>query len=110
MAFPFTDRVVGQPYHPRVQLVDNAPGKYAMDVLSDRSTVATCGAGTGTDVTMWEQSMHAHSRLRVLGDVLASYDTTKGSVKFPPGAALPVEVVRALLDARLAELGFDATA
>ena len=53
---------------------------------------------------------HSGTVVGGLGDVLASYDTTKGSVKFPPGAVLPVEVVRALLDARLAELGFDPTA
>jgi uncharacterized protein YdhG (YjbR/CyaY superfamily) len=42
-----------------------------------------------------------------LGDVLAGYDTTKGSVKFPPGGSLPDEIVRALVDARLEELGLD---
>ena len=49
---------------------------------------------------------HSGSVVGELGDVLAGYDTTKGSVKFPPGATLPTEVVRALVDARLAELGF----
>ena len=50
---------------------------------------------------------HSGSVVGELGDVLAGYDTTKGSVKFPPGESLPVEVVRALVAARLAELGFD---
>jgi uncharacterized protein YdhG (YjbR/CyaY superfamily) len=40
-----------------------------------------------------------------LADELAGYETTKGSVKFPVDAPLPEPVVRALVDARLAELG-----
>jgi len=40
-----------------------------------------------------------------LADELASYETTKGSVKFPVDAPLPEPVLRALVDARLAELG-----
>jgi uncharacterized protein YdhG (YjbR/CyaY superfamily) len=40
-----------------------------------------------------------------LADELADYETTKGSVKFPVDAPLPEPVVRALVDARLSELG-----
>ena len=50
---------------------------------------------------------HSGSVVGELGEVLAGYDTTKGSVKFPPGGSLPADVVRALVAARLAELGFD---
>jgi uncharacterized protein YdhG (YjbR/CyaY superfamily) len=50
---------------------------------------------------------HSGSVVGELSDVLAGYDTTKGSVKFPPGGSLPIEVVRALVAARLAELGFE---
>jgi uncharacterized protein YdhG (YjbR/CyaY superfamily) len=41
----------------------------------------------------------------VLADELAGYETTKGSVKFGVDAPLPEPIVRALVDARLAELG-----
>ncbi|HYN56510.1 MAG TPA: DUF1801 domain-containing protein [Motilibacterales bacterium] len=40
-----------------------------------------------------------------LAKELADYETTKGSVKFPVDQPLPEPVVRALVDARLAELG-----
>jgi uncharacterized protein YdhG (YjbR/CyaY superfamily) len=40
-----------------------------------------------------------------LADELAGYETTKGSVKFSVDEPLPEPVVRALVDARLAELG-----
>lgn len=40
-----------------------------------------------------------------LADELAGYQTTKGSVKFPVDDPLPEPVLRALVDARLAELG-----
>jgi uncharacterized protein YdhG (YjbR/CyaY superfamily) len=40
-----------------------------------------------------------------LADELAGYETTKGAVKFPVDEPLPAPVVRALVDARLAELG-----
>ena len=40
-----------------------------------------------------------------LADELADYETTKGSVKFPVDAPLPEPVLRALVEARLAELG-----
>jgi uncharacterized protein YdhG (YjbR/CyaY superfamily) len=40
-----------------------------------------------------------------LADELAGYETTKGSVKFPVDAPLTEPILRALVDARLAELG-----
>ena len=40
-----------------------------------------------------------------LADELVGYETTKGSVKFPVDHPLPEPIVRALVDARLAELG-----
>ncbi len=40
-----------------------------------------------------------------LAEELSGYETTKGSVKFPVDSPLPEHVVRALVDARLAELG-----
>ncbi len=40
-----------------------------------------------------------------LVDELADYETTKGSVKFPVDQPLPEPVLRALVEARMAELG-----
>ncbi len=40
-----------------------------------------------------------------LAEELSGYETTKGSVKFPADAPLPEPILRALVDARLAELG-----
>jgi uncharacterized protein YdhG (YjbR/CyaY superfamily) len=40
-----------------------------------------------------------------LGDQLAGYVTTKGSVRFAVDEPLPDPVLRALVEARLAELG-----
>jgi uncharacterized protein YdhG (YjbR/CyaY superfamily) len=48
---------------------------------------------------------HSGDVVATLGEVLDAYDTTKGSVKFPIDQPLPAEVVVALVDARLAELG-----
>ena len=53
--------VLGQSYQPKIQLVNNAGGQYAMDVLSDCMNVAACnGAGgaseTGVNVNIWEAS------------------------------------------------------
>lgn len=48
---------------------------------------------------------HSGTVVTTLGDQLAGYATTKGSVKFPPGESLPEPIVRALVEARLAELG-----
>jgi uncharacterized protein YdhG (YjbR/CyaY superfamily) len=39
-----------------------------------------------------------------LAEQLTGYETTKGSVKFPVDAPLPEPILRALVDARLAEL------
>lgn len=43
-----------------------------------------------------------------LGPELAEYETTKGSVKFGVDAPLSEAVIRALVAARLSELGFSA--
>jgi len=58
----FTDRPVGQTYHPKVELTDNAGGQYAMDVQSTCGTPAACaplGDGNNTEsgvsVSTWEQ-------------------------------------------------------
>ena len=48
---------------------------------------------------------HSGTVVGELGDALAGYATTKGSVKFSPGEPLPEPIVRLLVDARLAELG-----
>ncbi|MDC3952301.1 putative metal-binding motif-containing protein [Polyangium jinanense] len=46
---------LGQPYTPKVQLVNDAGGQYGMDVLHDCNTVATCNdGGTGAGATVWE--------------------------------------------------------
>lgn len=41
-----------------------------------------------------------------IADRLEGYSVTKGSVKFPIDEPLPEAIVQALVDARLAELGF----
>lgn len=41
-----------------------------------------------------------------ISDQLEGYSVTKGSVRFPVDAPLPEPIVKALVDARLAELGF----
>lgn len=48
---------------------------------------------------------HSGTVVAGLGELLAGYATTKGSVKFPPGEPLPEPVVRALVEARLDEVG-----
>jgi uncharacterized protein YdhG (YjbR/CyaY superfamily) len=48
---------------------------------------------------------HSGSVLDKLGDALSSYDGTKGSLHFPVDQALPRELVRHLLQVRLAEAG-----
>jgi hypothetical protein len=50
---------LGQSYAPKIQLVNNAGGQYAMDVQNDCAAIAACnGAGspaeTGANVTVWE--------------------------------------------------------
>jgi uncharacterized protein YdhG (YjbR/CyaY superfamily) len=48
---------------------------------------------------------HSGTVVATLGDELRGYATTKGSVKFRPGEALPEALVRSLVAARLDELG-----
>lgn len=48
---------------------------------------------------------HSGSVLGAVGTGVAGYRTTKGSLHFPPGTALPDDLVRALVTARLRELG-----
>lgn len=48
---------------------------------------------------------HSGDVVGSLGDILDGYDTTKGSVKFPVDRPLPREVVVALVEARMSELG-----
>jgi uncharacterized protein YdhG (YjbR/CyaY superfamily) len=48
---------------------------------------------------------HSGDVVAMLGDVLDDYETTKGSVRCPIDQPLPAEIVVALVDARLAELG-----
>ena len=48
---------------------------------------------------------HSGTVVATLGDRLDGYATTKGSVKFAPGEPLPEPIVRALVEARLDELG-----
>lgn len=48
---------------------------------------------------------HSGSVLAALGDEVADYDTTKGSLKFAIDAPLPPALVRRLVEARLDELG-----
>lgn len=45
------------------------------------------------------------SVLATLGDVVAGYDVTKGSLRFTADRPLPDELVRRLVEARLVELG-----
>ncbi|MBK9261088.1 MAG: putative metal-binding motif-containing protein [Polyangiaceae bacterium] len=46
---------LGQSYLPKVQLVNNAGGQYAMDVMTNCMSLATCNdGGSGTDVSVWE--------------------------------------------------------
>lgn len=50
---------------------------------------------------------HSGEVVASLGDLLAGYETTKGSVKFPVDQPLPDDLVAALVRARLRELGID---
>jgi hypothetical protein len=54
--FNFTNRAAPTTYHPRVQLVDDGGGQFAMDVQTSCGTFAQCGDGTGQNVTTWEMS------------------------------------------------------
>jgi hypothetical protein len=52
----FTNKAVGEDFHPQVQLVDTAGGQYAMDIRTSCATIATCEGGeNGSNVTVWEQ-------------------------------------------------------
>jgi uncharacterized protein YdhG (YjbR/CyaY superfamily) len=50
---------------------------------------------------------HSGSVLSALGDDLAGYESTKGSLHFPVDRTLPEEVVTKLVTTRLRELGLD---
>ncbi len=63
LTFEFQLSGVGQPFHPRVELTNNAGGSYSMDVLVDcAGTAAGCSTsggandGTGIAATVWEQN------------------------------------------------------
>jgi len=46
---------LGESYAPKVQLVNNGGGQYAMDVMADCNNLATCNdGGSGTDISVWE--------------------------------------------------------
>jgi hypothetical protein len=67
MRVTFTDRAVGQPYHPKIVLSDTAGGQYAMDVQSACGTPAACSTAgngvnneSGTNVTTWEHFNSAY--------------------------------------------------
>jgi uncharacterized protein YdhG (YjbR/CyaY superfamily) len=49
---------------------------------------------------------HSGTVLAGLGDALSGYERTSGSLHFPVDEPLPDELVRRLVEARLAELGF----
>ena len=51
---------------------------------------------------------HRGSVLADLGDSLAGYERTSGSLHFPIDEPLPDELVRSLVEAKLAVLGFGA--
>ena len=51
---------------------------------------------------------HSGSVLDKLGDQIASYETTKGSLHFPVDQPLPRDLVRRLLNERLAQAGLGA--
>lgn len=46
---------LGVSYHPKVQLTNDAGGQYAMDVMKDCMSMATCNdGGGGTNISVWE--------------------------------------------------------
>jgi uncharacterized protein YdhG (YjbR/CyaY superfamily) len=49
---------------------------------------------------------HSGAVLTTLDADLAGYERSKGALRFAPDAPLPDHLVRALVEARLAELGF----
>jgi uncharacterized protein YdhG (YjbR/CyaY superfamily) len=48
---------------------------------------------------------HSGDVLADLGDVVAGYEMTRGSLHFSPGQPLPDDLVRALVEAKLRRLG-----
>jgi hypothetical protein len=56
MTFTFiAPTTLGTTYKPRIQLVNNAAGEYAMDVMRDCSSLATCNdGGSGSNTNLWE--------------------------------------------------------
>ena len=48
---------------------------------------------------------HSDSVLAELGDVVAGYDTSTGTLRFPVDEPLPVELVRRLIEVRRREAG-----
>jgi hypothetical protein len=60
ITFNFTDKPVGQNFHPKVELTNSAGGVYAMDVMTTCSAVATCEAGTGAQTVTWEQNYNEY--------------------------------------------------
>lgn len=67
ITFDFQVSPVGQPYHPKIELTNNAGGLYAMDVLVDcAGTAAGCSTSgganneTGQNATVWEQNYNGY--------------------------------------------------
>jgi uncharacterized protein YdhG (YjbR/CyaY superfamily) len=52
---------------------------------------------------------HSGGVLADLGDRIAGYDATPGSLHFPPDQPLPDDLVRALVEAKLRRLGWPAS-
>jgi uncharacterized protein YdhG (YjbR/CyaY superfamily) len=52
---------------------------------------------------------HSGDVLADLGDAVAGYDATSGSLHFPPDQPLPDDLVRALVEAKLRRLGWPAS-
>jgi uncharacterized protein YdhG (YjbR/CyaY superfamily) len=50
---------------------------------------------------------HSGSVLAGLADAVAGYETSKGALRFDVATPLPDDLVRALVSARLDQLGFD---
>lgn len=67
----------------------------------------TAVAGVAAHAAHLGYMPHSGEVVASLGDLLAGYETTKGSVKFPVDQPLPDDLVAALVRARLRELGID---
>lgn len=68
LTFQFDVPAAGQPYHPRVELTNNAGGSYAMDVLVDCagnaagcSTTGGANDETGIAASVWEQNYNGYT-------------------------------------------------